>query len=132
MLPISLLSFSHHINRLRDLVLEFKECASTEETLRKMLIKLKITKKAHDLMVKDPIRFIYSPLVALIASVDAHMQVYLCTILAKLRCTDDHTNTVNKLTDHFKLSETTCILLSKVKEDLELSPEELLEILDAA
>ena len=60
------------------------------------------------------------------------MQLYLCSILAKLRCSDDHTVTVGKMIDYFKMRETTCVVLLKVKDDLELSPEELLEILEAS
>ena len=53
--------------------MEFKECEGTEDTLKKMLSRLKIAKKVGEIIAKDPIRFIYSPLVSLVASVDPQM-----------------------------------------------------------
>ena len=112
--------------------MEFKDYAETESAMKKMLTSLEIANKVSALVAKDPIRFIYSPLVRLIASVDPQMQLYLCSILCRLRCLDDPTNTIREIVEHFKLRETTCSLLAKDKDDLELTPEELLTILDAS
>ena len=67
-LPVQLLSFAHHIRKLRDVVLEFKEHSGTMTALKKVLSSVGICKIVQQLIAKDPEHLSYSGLVTLLAS----------------------------------------------------------------
>ena len=50
-LSVQLLAFAHHIRRLRDVVLEFKEHSGTMKALKKMLASVGISKSVQQLII---------------------------------------------------------------------------------
>ena len=73
-----MLAFAHHLKRLRDIVLDFKEHDETMKLLKKMLGSIGMPKSVQKLIAKNLEHLLYSGLVTLLSTKDSRIQLNTC------------------------------------------------------